>query len=222
MRVLAALLLVSSAAQASPRRVQSGATRTSLVELYTSEGCSSCPPAEELVRSLVARAPAQIVALAFHVDYWDDIGWPDRFASARWSARQRARSPSVYTPELLLNGRETGRSHVVLPTEAARAQLELELDGTQATVRAQGGRRVFVAVTESALVVDVAAGENRGRTLRHDHVVRELYGPFDAGRAAVQTIALSPAWNRAQLALIAFVEDDRGEVLNSVQLPLGH
>jgi hypothetical protein len=222
MRTIIALVVLSStAAEASPQRVQSGATRASVLELYSSEGCSSCPPADELVNSLAARAPGQIVALAFHVDYWDDIGWPDPFASPRWSARQRARSASVYTPELMLNGREVGRSRLALPSEPPRAQLELELDGAQATVRAHGGRRVFVAVTESELVVHVGAGENRGRTLRHDHVVRQLYGPFDAGHPAVQAVALAPEWNRAHLALVAFVEDERGEILNAVRLPLG-
>src|SRR5260370_37391468 len=121
----------------------------------------------------------------------------------------------------MLNGREVGRNRLALPTEPARAQLELELDGAQATVRAHGGRRVFVAVTESELVVHVGAGENRGRTLRHDHVVRELYGPFDAGRVAVQAVALAPEWSRAHLALVAFVEDEHGEVLNAVRMPLG-
>lgn len=87
-------------------------------------------------------------------------------------------------------------------------------------MRAHGGRRVFVAVTESELVVQVGAGENRGRTLRHDHVVRELYGPFDPARPAAQTIALAPEWNRAHLALVAFVEDERGEILNAVRMPL--
>lgn len=129
MRSIIAIMLLSSAAQASPQRVQSGATRASVLELYSSEGCSSCPPADELVNSLAARAAGQIVALAFHVDYWDDIGWPDRFASPRWSARQRARSASLYTPELMLNGREIARGRIALPTEPAQAQLELELDG---------------------------------------------------------------------------------------------
>jgi hypothetical protein len=223
---MVALVVLSSAAlaQASPRRAQSSATRTPLVELYTSEGCSSCPPADELIDELTARTSstgAPFIALAFHVDYWDEIGWPDPFASPRWSARQRARSASVYTPELMLNGREVGRSHLALPNEPARAQLELELDGAQATVRAHGGRRVFIAVTESELVVHVGAGENRGRTLRHDHVVRELYGPFDAGRVAVQALALAPDWNRAHLGLVAFVEDEHGEILNAVRMPLG-
>ncbi len=215
-----ALLLWSSTAQANPQRVQSGATRVSVLELYSSEGCSSCPPADELVNSLPSRAPGQLVALAFHVDYWDDIGWPDPFASPRWTARQRARSASVYTPELMLNGHEIGRSQITLPDEPASAQLELEYDGGQATLRARGGRRLFLAVTESELVVRVGAGENRGRTLRHDHVVRELFGPFDAGRAALQPITLSPKWNRAHLALVAFVEDERGEIVNAVRLPL--
>ena len=220
MKYIVALSLLSAVAEASPQRVQSGATRVSVLELYSSEGCSSCPPADELVNALAARSPGQVVALAFHVDYWDEIGWPDRFASPRWTARQRARSASVYTPELMLNGRETRRDGIVLPTEPARAQLDLAFDHGVATVRSIGGRRVFVAVTESELVVDVAAGENRGRTLRHDHVVRELWGPFDAGAEVVQPVAIAQQWNRAHLALVAFVEDDRGAILNAVRLPL--
>src|SRR5262245_16405713 len=117
MRFVIALLLLASAAHAGPQRVRSGAARASVLELYSSEGCSSCPPAEELVNSLGASDTGRIVALAFHVDYWDDIGWPDRFASPRWSARQRARSASVYTPELMLNGREVARRRLDVPTE---------------------------------------------------------------------------------------------------------
>lgn len=196
--------------------------RLSLVEIYTSEGCSSCPPAEDLVRSLVGRFQEQLIALAFHVDYWDEIGWPDRFASARWTMRQRSRSASLYTPEVMLHGHEIERGRLSPSSEPAHAQLELDLDGTQATIRAHGGRRVFLAVTESDLTVQVEAGENRGRTLRHDDVVRELYGPFDARRPVVQNVTFSPNWNRANLALVAFVEDERGEVLEAVRLPLGH
>ncbi|HEX4462268.1 MAG TPA: DUF1223 domain-containing protein [Polyangia bacterium] len=221
--VMCALLGLTTLAQASPRRAQSSATRTPLVELYTSEGCSSCPPADELIDELTARTSstgAPFIALAFHVDYWDEIGWPDPFASPRWSARQRARSRTIYTPEVLRDGREIDRDRLLSPSEPARAQLTLEVDGAQATVRASGGRKLYLAVAESGLVSHVGAGENRGRTLRHDHVVRELYGPFDAARPLQQTIAVAPAWNRAQLALVAFVEDDRGEVLNAVQLPL--
>ena len=218
--LILALLGLSTIAEASPRRVQSGPTRTSLVELYTSEGCSSCPPADELVDAQAARTPAPYIPLAFHVDYWDEIGWPDRFASARWSARQRARSASVYTPEVLRDGREVDRDQLLAPSTPTRVQLELALDGADATVRATGGRKLYLALTESGLVVHVGAGENRGRTLRHDHVVRELYGPVDANRPLQQTIAIAPEWNKAQLALVAFVEDERGEVLNAVRLPI--
>src|SRR5262245_2099986 len=127
MRFVIASLFLATVAQASPQRVRSGATRASVLELYSSEGCSSCPPADELVNSLAAGGTGRIIALAFHVDYWDEIGWPDRFASPRWSARQRARSASVYTPELMLNGREVARRNLDAPTGPARAQLELEL-----------------------------------------------------------------------------------------------
>lgn len=218
--IISALLGSTALAQATPRRAQSGATRTPLVELYTSEGCSSCPPADALINELTARTPEPFIALAFHVDYWDEIGWPDPFASARWTARQRARSRTIYTPEVLRDGREIDRDRLLGPSEPARAQLTLELDGAQASVHATGGRKLYLAVAESGLVVHVGAGENRGRTLRHDHVVRELYGPFDAARPVQQAIEIAPQWNHTQLKLVAFVEDERGEVLNAVQLPL--
>jgi hypothetical protein len=217
MRTILALMVLTSCAAAEPRRVQSGPTRTSVLELYSSEGCSSCPPAEDFVNGI--SDDDKMVVLAFHVDYWDEIGWPDRFASPRWTARQHARSPSLYTPELMLDGREV-RGALDVRTEPAAAQLELVLDGTKATLRAQGGRRLYLAVTESQLVVHVGAGENRGRTLRHDHVVRELYGPFDAAHPAVQTLSLAPGWNRAHLRLVGFVENERGEILNAVHTRL--
>jgi len=217
---MVAVVCLSSLAAAAPRRVQSGPARASILELYTSEGCSSCPPADELVNGLPAQLPGRVFPLAFHVDYWDGIGWPDRFASPRWTARQRARSARLYTPELMLNGRELADRHLTLPVGPPEAQLTLVLDGLRATVTAHGGRRVFLAVTESNLVVSVAAGENRGRTLKHDHVVRELWGPFDADRAVTQAITVAPGWSLPQLALTAFVEDERGEILQAVRLPL--
>ena len=214
-------LLAASAAHAEPRHARSGAARASILELYTSEGCSSCPPADELANRLPASHPGRVFTLAFHVDYWDEIGWPDRFASRRWTERQRMRSPRLYTPELLLDGRELAGRDLPLPALPARAELDLALDGTRATVSARGGDRVYLALTESGLVVDVKAGENRGRTLRHDHVVRALFGPFPAGAPIVQTIAVDGGWKRSQLALTAFVEDRAGEILQAVRLPLG-
>ena len=218
--VLALLLVAGSRAHAEPRRVHSGATRASILELYTSEGCSSCPPADELANRLPARNPGRLYTLAFHVDYWDEIGWPDPFASRRWTERQRARSPRLYTPELLLDGRELADRDVALPALPPRAELDLAFDGSRATVSARGGDRVYLALTESGLTVEVKAGENRGRTLRHDHVVRALWGPFASGTPTVQAIAIDSRWKRSELALTAFVEDRAGEILQAVRLPL--
>jgi hypothetical protein len=220
MRPLFAVLLLAGAAQARPRRVESGPLRASILELYTSEGCSSCPPADELVNGMPGRFPGRLLPLAFHVDYWDEIGWPDRFADARWTARQRARSARLYTPELMINGRELTDRRLELPSAPPRASLVLDLDGNRVTATATGGERLYLALSESNLVVDVKAGENRGRTLRHDHVVRALYGPFPAGRPALQALTLDPAWKTANLSLTAFVEDAGGEILQAVRLPL--
>ena len=110
---LAALWVASlAAARAEQCTLQSTAHRVTVLELYTSEGCSSCPPADRWLSGLPQRGvgPNAAVLLAFHVDYWNRLGWPDRFSQARFSQRQndvaeRNRSRQVYTPQLLLDGR---------------------------------------------------------------------------------------------------------------------
>jgi hypothetical protein len=219
-RSIVALFLLTGVSRAEPRRARSGPERVSVLELFTSEGCSSCPPADELVNALPEARAGRVLPLAFHVDYWDDIGWADPFASPRWTARQRSRSTRLYTPALWLNGREVSGRALVAPRGVPGAELALELDGASVTVRARGGRRLFLALTESNLVVHVTAGENSGRTLRHDHVVRALYGPFSAERPTSQPLELDPRWARSALRLVAFVEDADGAVLNALAMPL--
>ena len=108
--VFTALAALSLAAAAGPVcKAGSGATAPVVVELYTSEGCSSCPPADRWLSTLKGRP--DVLALAFHVDYWDRLGWPDRFATAEGTARQwalarRDGSPQVYTPQVRVNGRD--------------------------------------------------------------------------------------------------------------------
>ncbi len=106
-----ALCSLQSLATAETCETRSAATRVAVLELYTSEGCSSCPPADRWVSSLPAKGftPDRVIPLAFHVDYWDELGWPDRMAKAQYSARQRMqagrhRASVVYTPQVLLNG----------------------------------------------------------------------------------------------------------------------
>ncbi|MGH8632371.1 MAG: DUF1223 domain-containing protein, partial [Burkholderiales bacterium] len=111
------MLTLATAAQAAPTcEATSASRRVALLELYTSEGCSSCPPADRFMRSLEARGfdSGKVVALAFHVDYWDSLGWRDRFAQPGFSLRQRSAADRagarfVYTPQFLLDGRDLAR-----------------------------------------------------------------------------------------------------------------
>jgi len=176
-------------AQTSPLTFQSTEQQTALIELYTSEGCSSCPPAETWLSQL-KEAPGlwkNFVPLAFHVDYWDYLGWRDRWAASRFSDRQRAyagiwRSESIYTPCLVLDGREwrnwygekagprpSGAKVGVLTVNSLdtnRWQVTFAPANTSAT-----SYDVHAALTASGLNSEVKAGENQGRRLRHDFAV---------------------------------------------------
>lgn len=181
---------------------RSGATTPRVVELYTSEGCSSCPPADRWLSSLKGN-PA-VLPIAFHVDYWDRLGWPDRFASAAATRRQYelarvTRSASVYTPQVLVDGADW-RRWPDLPAQSRASTLDLSLvrDGAQVTVqvapragtslpRQLGG---YWVVLEDGHASRVTAGENRGETLRHDHVVRLLQPVADWPSAQRQQWAL--------------------------------
>ncbi|MGH8700188.1 MAG: DUF1223 domain-containing protein [Burkholderiales bacterium] len=246
-----AMLSIVPAAQAAPAEctAKSGSGTAALIELYTSEGCDSCPPADEWLRKLPAAGfgPERVVPLALHVDYWDDIGWKDPFASAAFGARQRElaainRARVVYTPQVLLGGRDyrgwSGRGRFgddvrAINAKPARAELALSLREPQPRgfeVRASGsvaGREeraeavLYVAAYENGLSNRVTAGENRGVTLHHDFVVREWWGPIalDAAGAAdlVRKVAARGVTNGG---VAAFVQSRRtGEVLQALALP---
>lgn len=243
-----ALLAISGAVVPAPVlascQAQSGPRRAALVELYTSEGCSSCPPADQKLRRLKeALDPAAVVVpLALHVDYWDYLGWTDRFAQADFAKRQRwlvdvNHRGVVYTPEFFVSGAELDSwqqdlrdavQRVNATPAAALIRIEADLASNdeliltaEATARGSGDRaELYVAVAESGLVSEVARGENRGATLAHDHVVRAWMGPIplDGGSARVRReIALPASWNRAHLEVVGFVEDGRsGSILQAV------
>ena len=192
---LVAALLGAAHVQATAAACQAARTASAptVIELYTSEGCSSCPPAERWLSSI--KAGPDVVAMAFHVDYWDRLGWPDRFASPEASARQRelaslAGSRQVYTPQVLVNGRDW-RHWPQLPAHRSDTTIGLTLsregDEVSARVAPLGASTArlagYWAVLEDRHVSQVRAGENAGRTLRHDHVVR-LYRPVPAWAAA--------------------------------------
>lgn len=186
--------LLGSAARGATAgcEARSGAVPPTVVELFTSEGCSSCPPADRWLSTLIG--DKDVLALAFHVDYWDRLGWADRFASPAATARQRElaqamHSSTVYTPQVVVNGQDW-RRWPTLPSgrPAGNVTLALERDGQTltASVGTGTGDRLagYWAVLEDGHKSRVTAGENDGETLRHDHVVR-LYRPLAAWPAAL-------------------------------------
>lgn len=180
---LAAAAAAPAPAAASQCAARSAEVAARVVELYTSEGCNSCPPADAWLSSLKGRP--DVVALAFHVDYWDRLGWKDRFADPAHTQRQAGlrrsgASSFVYTPQVVLDGRDwrgwrTGR---IDRGEPARIAIELLRDGPRVTARIDAPkgtqRRLagYWAGVEDGHTSAVRAGENAGATLHHDHVVR--------------------------------------------------
>lgn len=177
-------LVLSSASFA--QTFESTEKPTALIELYTSEGCSSCPPADRWLSSLKSdeRLWKDFVPLAFHVDYWDYIGWPDRFASKRYSQRQRRYASefsesTVYTPGVRWGGYEwrSWRRNALpdsVPVESS-AVLKLSVDDNGDFVASYDddgtATRLNIAILGSELQTEVKRGENHGRTLSHDFVV---------------------------------------------------
>jgi len=222
----------------------SGPKTTALIELYTSEGCSSCPPADRLLASFsqgVGRG-TDAVALALHVNYWDAIGWKDPYAQGAFSDRHdwlvHANHHTVaYTPHFFVNGNEMSsgggqlRSAVLeVNAQPASARITLNSAGTTAgrlsldavaqTDEGVGPAALFVAVAESGLVSNVARGENRGARLTHDHVVRSWIGPISLADKEVRyhrDLELPAGVDRSHIEVIAFVQDQRsGKILQTI------
>lgn len=238
--LMSAPLIVESAA--GPCTTRSGPQKNVLIELYTSEGCSSCPPADRWLSTLVpTSSQPQIVPINFHINYWDDIGWKDAYADPRFSARQRALAvaahrPNVYTPQVILDGRDfpQWRGSAVTPAiraiseQPARATMQIEQQVTTGMIEARvrvnldrgitGTPTLFVAVTENDLSSRVTAGENRGAYLRHQHVARDLAAfPLRGSTEVPVRFELKPDWRQANIRVVAFVQNEAtGEVLQAL------
>lgn len=241
------LLVLPNLASAAECTARSGPNTAALIELYTSEGCSSCPPAD---RWLSAFAPGSgngdVVALAFHVSYWDYIGWKDVFADPRHAERQRERAPAsgaryVYTPQVVVGGRdlpgwssprsataalETLRrkpapvSIEVMLRVAADRTLTAQVIATGGESLAKADLALLTALTQNGLSSRVTAGENRGEKLQHDFVVRDFAVQPGLGKS-IATFKPRPDWNPERMAVAAFVQNLKtGEVLQAVSLPL--
>jgi len=229
-------LCAPAAGDGAACRARSGATVPTLVELYTSEGCSSCPPADRWLSALKGRRDT--VALAFHVDYWDRLGWQDRFASAAYSQRQaqqqrRNGARFSYTPQVVVDGRGEPRWNVAaLPAHggASTVQVTLARDGAgfAAQVLPAAGAPAHLAgywaLTENGHRSVVGAGENQGATLAHDFVVRD-YRPLPAWTAAPgRTVGLrySPMLpadgSHAREVKLVLVDADSGRPVQAIAL----
>jgi len=184
------MFLFAPAVHADGWRVDSGPARAVLIELFTSEGCSSCPPAEAWLNRLAGSDQLwrSYVPVARHVGYWDYLGWPDRFADPAHADSQRRYASSgalsaVYTPAFVVNGRgwRPGFTGSLPPAAGEQAgHLRLELDGHELRARyeppagAPRAERLHVAVLGMGLVSEIRAGENGGRQLHHDFVTLAL------------------------------------------------
>lgn len=246
--------LVATSASGQTCSKQSPPHTVALLELYTSEGCDSCPPADRFMsglrqlskdtKTLSGLTPEHIVPLSLHVDYWDYIGWKDVFARPEFTARQRwlsdlASSRTIYTPEFFVGGRELrnwrgGLAEAVARVNQRPAQADIAItlgkpegNGLPVSVRAgaKQSAQLFVALFENGLSSDVKAGENRGTMLKHDYVVREWIGPLalssDATKPVLSRVIQLPANSPARnFGIAAFVQNDKGEVLQALALPL--
>lgn len=228
---------VSTVFAAASCSVGSAARAPTVVELYTSEGCSSCPPADQWLSGL--KSDPATVALAFHVDYWDRLGWKDRFANATYTQRQaQQQGPSgarfSYTPQVIMDGvdRPDWRHATVgtggKPAATVAVKLTRDADHLTANVSAVAGAparlAAYWAVTEQGHVSAVKAGENQGAMLTHDHVVREYrqVAAWSAARGSSSAFGFDlatpadPAHPR-EVSLVV-VDADTGRPVQAVKL----
>jgi hypothetical protein len=209
-----------------------------VVELFTSEGCSSCPPADELLgrlRGELSVNNVQVIPLGFHVDYWDGLGWKDRFSSAKFTKRQEQYAQALkvegpYTPEMVVDGavefvgNDAGRAQSTIRQQASQLetaqvkiasagtdQLSIQVKGPAASASSSGGNAlVMLAITEDNLSTQVGSGENGGRTLHHAAVVRELRQVGTLNNGAIETtvpLKLEKDWKRNDLHAVVFVQN---------------
>ena len=222
----------------------SASAPVALIELYTSEGCSSCPPADAWLSALAksGKVPSQIVPLSLHVPYWDYIGWKDRFASPaspqrHSDAQSQGRIRTIYTPQVLFNGRNLSDWHAggldraiaLMEKTPARAKLSLSAQqmGSTSDIKLSGtapaGGKMFLARYENNLHSEVSRGENAGVALRHDYVVRDWIAlgavPADGQISINQKLAARSDLRAEHSGLVALVQDGKtGEVLQAVML----
>lgn len=234
MRAIGLCVLIACArADGDPR--PTGVDGPLVIELFTSQGCSSCPPADRLLSKLAATgslADRALAPLSFHVDYWNELGWADPFSLPAWTERQHQYAQAlgddrVYTPELVVGG-GTGvvGSNLVAVTQAVQraahpavlaATASWASDLMTVTATAPRDADVWVAVWEDGTTTRVSRGENAGETLNGDRVVRRLERVAAAGQKATLSIKLDPRWRAG--GAVAFAQRGDRRIVASTLLP---
>jgi hypothetical protein len=213
-----------------------------LVELFTSEGCSSCPPADKVLARLESEQPVEnveIVPLALHVDYWNYLGWRDEFSSAAYSARQNGyaekfKLDSIYTPQMIVDGQrqftgsqfDTAVNSIKETAKAKKSAVEMSVEENNLKIDVldlppHDAAYVWLVITEDDLQTDVRRGENSGRKLSHTAVVREMKLldtlAQDAKNFSVNHNFTIPAgWEKKNLNLIVFVQGQNSKNIIAV------
>ncbi|MBS0198603.1 MAG: DUF1223 domain-containing protein [Planctomycetes bacterium] len=248
MKAIIQLILSAAAALASaPRETATNpeAPGIAVLELFTSEGCSSCPPADRVLTQLAdeaAKDGRKVYALAFHVDYWDNLGWPDRFASPQATQRQHAyaktlKTPSVYTPQLIVNGTDefVGSDRVRAakaiadalsrPCSPVSARLEERTPDQPFTISITAAAcpnlQACVALTQDGLTTEVKKGENAGRLLPHSCVVRAFTTiTLDGQGHATASLTPPKDVDASRSRIIVFVHNDARQVIAATDVKI--
>lgn len=243
--ILAALLLVTGIGFAFTGKQNAGIKQGSgegfaLVELYTSEGCSSCPPADRLLAKIAQEyKDKEVYVLAYHVDYWNRLGWKDVFSSPQYSERQRTYSgylklDGVYTPQAIVNGHtefvgseETAMNNAIkqalAQNPAGRLELSgLKLNGNKASLQYRlsgvtGGNTLMLAVIKKYAQTQVKAGENNGKMLPHINIVQKLQPVILKSDTGNTEIVLPDGFNDKKWAILGFVQNSRNGAILAVQ-----
>jgi len=238
--------LFSNTLTASECSHKSGKNRAALIELYTSEGCSSCPPADKWLSQLSKRGIGldKLVPLSLHVDYWNYIGWRDPYSAPEYTQRQREigqrnKLRSIYTPQMVFNGRDyrgwrrQNVTQLLKEVNAWPAGANLSFNWSAisnneltATVKAEltdknvSPSTMYVALYENNLTSNITAGENDGRSLHHDYVVRKMLAIPVKGKQKITkdiSFQLEHDWDQKNLGMAVFVQQHSdGSVLQAL------
>jgi len=219
------------------KKVNAGNKGFAVIELYTSEGCSSCPPADAVVAKIEKESKDQpVYILAYHVDYWNSLGWKDAFSSSDFSKRQRDYASylhlqSVYTPQIVVNGKtefvgsEEGTLRNAIKTnlvKTAAATLTLNVssvDQSQATIKydtrgADKNEALFIAIVQKNAQTRVERGENGGRTLSHVQIVRKLQKVAINGDSGEVKVSLPKGFDSQSWEIVGFLQDTANGTIN--------